>query len=131
MQIKGRGIFGGYAEGYVLMADTLSFLGGVNMEGIIVDKKNRAYGKNIKDKILVFPYGIGSTVGSYVLYGLKKRGAAPAAIINEKAETIVAVGTVISDIPLLDSINLEKLSDGDYVKVDGKRGIVEIVKRKE
>ena len=126
-KLKGRGISGGEAEGIVLLADPLSFLGGVDERGIIIDKKNRAYGKSVKNKILVFPHGIGSTVGSYVLYGLKKRGCAPAALINEKAETIVAVGAVISDIPMVDNIDIEKLFDGDCAKVNGKKGIVEII----
>jgi predicted aconitase with swiveling domain len=127
--MKGRGIFGGKAEGYVLHADPLSFLGGVDENGIVIDRKNRAYGKSIKKKILAFPHGIGSTVGSYVLYGLKKRGCGPAAIINESAEPIVVVGAVISDIPIVDGIEIERLSDEDYVRVDGEKGIVE--KRKE
>ena len=127
--MRGRGIFGGKACGYVLLADPLSFLGGVDEDGIVIDRKNRAYGKSIKKKVLAFPHGIGSTVGSYVLYGLKKRGCAPAAIVNEKAEPIVVVGAVISDIPIMDGIEMGKFSDGDYVRVDGERGIVE--KRKE
>jgi hypothetical protein len=127
--VRGRGIFGKKAEGCVLHADPLSFLGGVDENGMVIDRKNRAYGKSIKKKVLAFPYGIGSTVGSYVLYGLKKRGCAPAAIVNEKAEPIVVVGAVISDIPIMDGIEMGKFSDGDYVRVDGEKGIVE--KRKE
>lgn len=128
--MRGRGIFGGEACGYVLLADPLSFLGGVDERGIIVDRKNRAYGKSIRKRILVFSHGIGSTVGSYVLYGLKKRGYAPAAIINEMAEPIVVSGAVISDIPLVDGVEMRRFSDGDYVRVDGKRGIVEKRKMK-
>lgn len=127
--MRGRGIFGGKAEGYVLHADPLSFLGGVDENGIVIDRKNRAFEKSIKKKVLAFPYGIGSTVGSYAIYGLKKRGCAPAAIINERAEPIVVVGAVISDIPIMDGIEMGKFSDGDYVKVHGEKGIVE--KRKE
>jgi predicted aconitase with swiveling domain len=129
--MRGRGIFGGKAEGYLLLADPLSFLGGVDEDGMILDKKNRAYGKSITKKVLAFPHGVGSTVGSYVLYGLKKRGCAPAAIINEKAEPIVVVGAVISDIPIVDEIEMGRLSDGDYVRVDGEKGTVEKWKEKK
>ncbi len=97
----------------------ISFLGGVDPKtGIVIDKESSAYGKNVKDKIFIFPRGKGSTVGSYVMLQLKKQGNAPAAIINEKVETIIAVGSVISDIPLfeIDKIQLE---------LNGKTAIIE------
>jgi hypothetical protein len=127
--VRGHGIVSGRVEGVVLRADPLSFLGGVDRMGVVADKGNRAYGKSVKDKILVFPYGIGSTVGSYALYGLKKRGCAPRAIINAKAETIVAVGAVIAEIPMVDGISPERFADGDCVRIDGKGGTVEIICR--
>jgi predicted aconitase with swiveling domain len=74
--------------------------------------------------VLVFPTGKGSTVGSYTLYRLKKAGLAPAAIVNAEAETITAVGCIISDIPCVDHIPIEKIRTGMQIRVDGESGTV-------
>lgn len=129
MILSGRKISKGLAEGEVLKSTSpISFLGGVDPKtGIIMDKNSNACGKSIKDKIFVFPMGKGSTVGSYVIYQLKKNGTAPLAIINKEAETIVSVGAIISDIPMVDKIAIESLEEGKKVKVNGDKGTVEII----
>lgn len=129
MILSGRKISKGVAEGEVLKSTSpISFLGGVDPNtGIIMDKNSNAYGKNIKDKIFVFPMGKGSTVGSYVIYQLKKNGVAPLAIINREAETIVAVGAIISDVPMVDKIEIESIEEGKKVKVNGDMGTVELI----
>jgi predicted aconitase with swiveling domain len=126
MELKGRKIFQGEVEGEVLKSEEpLSFFGGVDPDtGEVVEKGHPLEGKSVKDKILVFPTGKGSTVGSYTLYRLKKNGVAPKAIINKECETIVAVGVIISEIPCLDRIDTDKLQDGDKVKVDASNGLV-------
>ena len=129
-KIKGRSISRGVATGKVLMTkDAISFLGTVDPEtGVIVDKDHELYGVSIKDKVLVFPRGKGSTVGSYVIYRLKKNNAAPAAIINADCETIVAVGAIISSIPLVDRPEKDVyavLKNDDLVTVDGTAGFIE------
>jgi len=68
----------------------------------------------------VFPTGKGSTVGSYVLYRLAFKGLAPAAIINESSEAIVAVGAIISNIPMVDQIDIARIRTGDEVVIDGE-----------
>jgi len=106
----------------------ISFLGGVDPKtGIVMDKNSNAFGKSIKDKIFVFPMGKGSTVGSYVIYQLKKNGTAPLAIINKEAETIVSVGAIISDIPMVDKVEIENIQEGKKIRVNGDKGIVEIL----
>ncbi len=111
-RIKGRVISRGLARGSALVSDEpLSFLGGVNpTTGEIIDPRHVLYGLSIAQRVLVFPTGKGSTVGSYVIYQLKRRGVAPAAIINEVSETIIAVGAIISDIPLIDSLEIDAVS---------------------
>ncbi len=131
MIIKGRGISKGVGRGEVLITkDPISFLGGVDPEtGEIIDKENEKFGCSIAGKVLVFPRGKGSTVGSYVMLQLKKNGVAPVAIINEECETIVAVGAIISDIPLIDHLEKDPfkiLKDGMVVRVDGSLEILEI-----
>ena len=129
MILNGRKISKGTAEGEVLKSTSpISFLGGVDPKtGIVMDKNSNAFGKSIKDKIFVFPMGKGSTVGSYVIYQLKKNGAAPLAIINKEAETIVSVGAIISDIPIVDKVEIDSIEEGKKIRVNGDKGIVEIL----
>ena len=128
MILTGRKISKGMAEGEVLKSSSpISFLGGIDPKtGIILDKNSNACGKSIKGKIFVFPMGKGSTVGSYVIYQLKKNGVAPLAIINKEAETIVSVGAIISDIPMVDKIDIDSFKEGELVEVNGDQGTVEV-----
>ncbi|MFX1559059.1 MAG: aconitase X swivel domain-containing protein, partial [Promethearchaeota archaeon] len=75
----------------------------------------------------VFPTGKGSTVGSYVLYALKKAEKAPLAIINKTTDPVVAVGCIISEIPAVDQIEIEKIKSGQKVEVDADNGVVSVV----
>ncbi len=75
----------------------------------------------VAGRVLVFPTGKGSTVGSYTLYRMAKAGTAPAAIINAESEAIVAVGAIISDIPMVDQVDITQIRTGDRVSVDGDR----------
>ncbi len=119
--MKGRIINPGKAEGEALVSsEPIGFLGGVDPKtGEVIEKGHPLEGRNVKGRVLVFPTGKGSTVGSYVIYGLKKNGAAPAAIVNRETETIVATGAILADIPCVDGIDVEKIRTGDTVKVDG------------
>ncbi|MFN2152676.1 MAG: aconitase X swivel domain-containing protein, partial [Anaerolineales bacterium] len=76
-------------------------------------------------KVLVFPTGKGSTVGSYTLYRLKHNHLAPAAIINAACETITAVGCIISEIPCVDQIAIEQISTDAHIRIDGENVIIE------
>ncbi len=119
-QLKGRIIYKGKAEGEALVTTMpISFYGGVDPNtGVVIEKGHELIGQSIKGKVLVFPQGKGSTVGSYTLYRLKKNGAAPAAMINRETETIVAVGAIISEIPFVDKIDVTKFKTGDIIKIE-------------
>ena len=121
LKLTGRTIYEGKAEGLALVSPSpMSFYGGVNPDtGEIVEIGNELRGQSVKDRILVFPHGKGSTVGSYVMYRLAKNGVAPRAIINAKCETIVAVGAIISEIPCVDMIDINRIRPGAKVSVDG------------
>jgi len=126
MEMKGRIIFKGKAKGEALVtSQPISFYGGVDPElGTLVEKGHELEGKNLKDKILVFPSGKGSTVSSYTIYRMKKNNVAPAGIINKECETIVAVGAIISEIPCVDKIDISKIKTGDIVEIN--KNIVKI-----
>jgi hypothetical protein len=126
MLIRGRGIAKGRGDGPLLVSpDPLSFLSGVDpVTGIIVEKGHPLKGECIRGKVLAFPYGKGSTVGSYVLYALSRNGHAPAAIVNSEAESIIATGAIIGKIPMIDHIEIpmNRLRNGVHVTVDGDAG---------
>ena len=126
MDLKGRTIFKGIAEAEALTtSQPISFYGGVDPEtSEILEKGHEIQGKKIKGKILVFPTGKGSTVGSYTLYRLKKEGVAPAGIINSECETVIAVGAIISEIPCIDKIDISKIKTGDIIRI--KNNVVSI-----
>ncbi len=125
---EGRTIADGEAEGEVLVSsEPISFYGAVDTEtGEFIEADHELEGRNVAGKVLVFPKGKGSTVGSYVLYGLSKRGTAPAAIINHETETIVATGAILGEIPCVDGIDeaVSNFEDGDRVRVDAGAGTV-------
>jgi predicted aconitase with swiveling domain len=128
IELKGRKICAGVASGEALVTTQgISFFGGVDpANGIVTEKGHELEGKSVSGKILVFPQGKGSTVGSYALYRMKKQGTAPLALINKECETIVAVGAIISEIPCVDKIDIAQIKPGQKVKVDGEKGIVQI-----
>jgi uncharacterized protein len=128
MILHGRKIFPGKVEGETLVTTmAISFFGGVDSEtGEIVEKNHDLQGLSISGKILVFPSGKGSTVGSYTLYRLKHAGRAPLAIINQECETITAVGCIISEIPCVDLIEIEKIKNDQYIFVNAELGLVKI-----
>ena len=126
--MKGRIISPGKAKGEAIVStEPIGFYGGIDINtGTVIEKGHPLEGKSVKDKILVFPCGKGSTVGSYVIYGIKKNNVAPAAIINKETETIVATGVILAGIPCVDNIDIEKISTGNIVTVDADKGTVEI-----
>lgn len=126
--MKGRTISPGKAQGFALVSqEPVSFYGGIDVTtGIVIEKGHELEGQCVKDKILVFPQGKGSTVGSYVLYGLKKNGVSPKAIINKETETIVATGAILAGIPAIDGIDITAIKTGDKLVVDADNGTVEL-----
>jgi predicted aconitase with swiveling domain len=126
MELKGRIISKGKGEGEALVtSQSISFYGGVDPNtGEVIEKGHELQGRSVKGKVLVFPTGKGSTVGSYTLYRMKKNGAAPAGIINKECETVVAVGAIISEIPCVDRIDISRIKTGDRVRIENEMIIV-------
>lgn len=132
MILRGRKVVGGTVEGEALVsADPVSFYGGVDPDtGIITEPGHACCGKCITGKVFVFPTGKGSTVGSYVIYRMKKQGTAPAAIVNVETEAILATGCVIASIPLVDKLDadpVKTLKTGMKLRVIGDKGAIEVL----
>ncbi|MGN1362326.1 MAG: DUF126 domain-containing protein [Methanobrevibacter sp.] len=128
--INCRKIAKGKASGELLVSsEPISFLGGVNPEiGEVIDINHELKGQIIKDKILFIPGGKGSTVGSYVIFQMKKNNTAPKAIICLKAEPIIATGAIMSNIPMVDSPdNTKDLVNGQKVEVNSDEGSIKLL----
>ncbi len=129
LRLTGRKVVGGWGAGEAIVTNrALSFFGGVDpLSGVVIEKEHDLEGRSIKGKVLVFPRGKGSTVGSYVIYGLRRYGAAPAAIVNVETEPIIIGGCVLARIPLVDMLDknpIEVIHTGDWVEVEGDTATV-------
>jgi hypothetical protein len=133
LTLKGRRIVEGCCRAEAIVSTKpISFLGGVDpADGRIIEKNHDLCGECIKDKVLCFPYGHGSTVGSYVLYSLAKKHLSPKAIINQTADPVVVVGAIIANIPMVDQIDVKRIRTGDTVEVNAYDGVVKVLDRKE
>lgn len=89
----------------IVINDYISFFGEVDPRTGV----HKPTGKSFSGKILIFRGGRGSTVGSYIIYGLKKYGKNPKCLIVAKAEPIIVAGAVLADIPLLVVENYDQL----------------------
>lgn len=112
----------GKAQGQVLYSkNPINFLGAVDkISGEIRDEKHDLFRKSIKDCILIFPHGIGSSVGAYTIYSLKKSNSSPKAMICQKADLTVATGCALANIPLviISEKDLQHLTDKKEIKID-------------
>ncbi|MCS7115714.1 MAG: DUF126 domain-containing protein [Nitrososphaerota archaeon] len=129
--LNGRRIVEGYSKAEALVSlKPISFLGDIDPKtGKVIERKHDLYGKCVKDKVLCFPHGHGSTVGSYVIYALAINKVAPKAIVNEKAEPVIVVGAVIANIPMIDQVDISQIRTGDIVEVDAYTGVARILRK--
>ncbi|PWL95264.1 MAG: hypothetical protein DBY08_00090 [Clostridiales bacterium] len=136
----GRGLVAGIAEGEALVSrESLVWSHGVDpTTGKIDDVRVSICGECVKDKILIYPIGKGSTSGATWMLEAVRCGNGPKAIINNETELIIVAGAVLSqklygkNIPVIDRTDkdlTEEIKTGDIVRVDGVKGIVEVVKR--
>ncbi|MBV9769264.1 MAG: DUF126 domain-containing protein [Bryobacterales bacterium] len=132
--LRGRGIVGGCAEGEALVTrDTISGWGGIDpMTGTVIETRHELRGKSFKDKVLVFPGAKGSSGWSNAFHMTRLTNSAPLAMIFNQMTTKIALGAVVTRVPAvteLDQDPLRVIETGDWVKVDGDRGVVEITKK--
>jgi predicted aconitase with swiveling domain len=118
---------GGHAKGEALVSpDPIGFLGGVDPDtGVVVEAGHSLEGQCVAGRVLVFPTGKGSTVGSYTLYRLARNGLAPAAIINAEADPVVAVGAIIGEISMVDQVDVSCIRTGDWVEVREQEVVIQ------
>lgn len=132
--LRGKSVVEGVAEGEALVTrGAIQFFGTVEYRtGVItapLDHELR--GVSISGKILVCDSEVGSTAEPFGFYLLKKAGMAPAAIVVKSRGTMPVICSLVTNTPFvfdLDSDPLEHINSGDQVRVDGNRGIVEVIK---
>ncbi len=132
MIIRGRGIVEGESCGEVLYIDQyISFLGDTDPnrgELRLQTKDDRKI--YLKDKVLVFKGSRGSSVGSFIIYGLAKNGVGPKAMIVEEIDPVLIAGCVLGNIILIqvDSIKVFEKLNGRKIKlkVDSHSGMGEV-----
>lgn len=132
--LQGRKVVGGVTEGEALVAgQAISTWGGVNaVKGIITERRHELRGQCFKDKILVFPSAKGSSGWSTVAQVIRMADQSPRAMIVRDINSLTAIGAVVLRVPTvtdLDQDPTEVIATGDWVKIDGDRGIVEISKK--
>jgi predicted aconitase with swiveling domain len=131
--LRGHRVVKGKAEGEALVCGSpISFYGEINPEsGLIVEKGHELEGQSVAGKVFIFPVGKGSTGGVFTLYELACNGRAPKAILNARADSIVAMAAMMSKIPMLDKLDpnpMDLVQTGDHVEVDADQGIVRVRK---
>lgn len=128
--IKGRVISKGTVSGEALLSkDAISFSGGVNLDGIVVENEHCLEGQSLVGKILVFPSLKGSAAGMWLLYRLVLKGRGPIALVVSEADAILTAAAIFGEIPAMDHFDQDPLTSiktGDTVKVDTSEGAITI-----
>lgn len=129
LKLKGRAVVSGRVEGEALVSRTpFSFFLGVNTDtGVIIEEGHEHRGQSIAGRVLVYPFGKGSSGDCLRLWRCANNGVAPIAIINAKPDPVHVQGAIIANIPMvceLDGDPVELIKTGDRVQVDGGNVIV-------
>lgn len=141
LKLKGRGLVAGIVEGEALVSkESLVWSHGVDPEsGKIDDVRVSVCGECVKDKVLIYPLGKGSTSGATWMLETVRCGNSPKAIVNVETEMIIVAGAVLAKnlynqtLPVVDRTDLnpiECIETGDWVRVNGETGIIEVLKKK-
>lgn len=134
--LRGRGVVGGCVEGEALVTrQTISGWGGIDpMTGTVIETHHELRGVSFKDKVLVFPGAKGSSGWSNAFHMTRLTNSAPKAMVFNFMNTKIALGAVVMHVPAvtdLDQDPMAVIETGDWVKVDGDRGVVEVTKATE
>ena len=134
MVLKGHKVISGYGEGEALVShEPICFYLTDPKTGIIREKSHELAGKNVADKVLVFPSGKASSVVQIDgLFKLAMHNVAPKAMVVKDVETVLIVSAFIAKVPLIDRLEkdpFEVIHNGDFVKVDAEKGLVTITKK--
>jgi len=133
--LKCHKIIGGYGEGEALVShEPICFYLTDPKTGTVREKTHELAGKNIANKVLIFPSGKASSVVQIDgLFKLASHNLAPRAMIVKDVETVLIVSAFIARVPLVDRLEkdpFETIHTGDLVKVDADKGTVVVERLK-
>ena len=129
--LRGRPVVGGVAEGEALVTrDTISGFGGINPKtGEVTERRHELVGQSFKGKVLVFPGAKGSSGWASNFQAARLAGAAPLALLFNVMTTKIALGAIVMRVPAVTDLDRDPIAvirSGDWVRVDGDTGIVEV-----
>ena len=141
LEIKGRVMVEGEAEGEAVVSGrAFTFAHGVDpTSGIVTDVRSDIRSVNVRGKILVYPFGKGSTTGASWFLETVRNGNEPKAVLTQASEPIIVVGSVLAKvlygriIPVMSEFSEDvtsSIKNHDRVAVDTKRGLVLVSKHK-
>ncbi len=95
--LTGRALHPGSSSGELLILDQpISFWGGVDHHGVIIDVHHPQCGVSVAGKVLVMTSGRGSSSATAVLAELIRAKKAPAAMIFTECDIILVIGALVS-----------------------------------
>ena len=132
--LRGRKVVGGRAEGEALVTrERISGWGGIDpRSGTVIETRHELKGVSFAGKVLVFPGAKGSSGWSSQFHIARLAGKAPLAMLFNEMTTKIALGAVVAHAPSVtdfDQDPLQVIETGDWVKVDGDNGLVEVTKK--
>lgn len=134
--LHGRGVIPGVVEGEALVCPrSITGWGGIDPKtGVIKDWDNPNKGKTIKDTILVMPGSKGSNGWSCYFGAARAADCAPRGWMFTEIDSSAGVASAVMQIPtIVDFAEGEDpckcIASGDYVRMDGSTGIVEVTKK--
>lgn len=132
--LRGRKVVGGCAEGEALVTrERISGWGGIDpRSGTVIETRHELRGISFAGKVLVFPGAKGSSGWSSQFHIARLAGKAPVAMVFNEMTTKIALGAVVAHAPSVtdfDQDPLQLIETGDWVKVDGDNGVVEVTKK--
>ena len=127
-ELEGQVLVAGAGAGAVLRLEApLSFWGGVDpVTGTIIDRRHPRCGESVAGRVLVMPYGRGSSSSSSVLLEGVRLGTAPAAVVLRELDGILALGAAVArelyeqspPVVVLEPADWEALPEGAETSVD-------------
>lgn len=122
----------GIAEGQALISDEyILFYHTDPKTGVVTEHGHDLEGKSVKDKILIFKGGKGSSVvQADGMYKLDRDGTAPKGFIVKELDTVLVSSAIIMEVPMVSKLNEEfynSVKDGDYIRINADEGKIEII----
>ena len=100
--------------------------------GVITKPGHKLEGVNIRDKICFFPTAKGGIAAGWAFFDIKSKGIAPRAFIFGVTNPVMVQGALFANITITEGWSrkpAEVLRNGDWVRVDPSRKVIELLRR--